>query len=89
MVGSNTFVQTKAETLPYYDLFYRNGQTSIINRQRQGPMWKLNPKTQTLNHNTVHFGFNKMTTDGRLPPEVLRKVRDLGLLPEGTKIKRL
>jgi len=52
-------------------------------------MWKLNPKTQTLNHNTVHFGFNKMTTDGRLPPEVLRKVRDLGLLPEGTKIKRL
>ena len=64
-------------------------KTRIINRQRGGPMWKLNPKTQTLNHNTVHFGFNNMTTDGRLPPEVLRKVRDLGLLPEGTKIKRL
>ena len=26
-----------------------------------------------------------MPTDGRLPPEVLRKVRDLGFLPEGTK----
>ena len=64
-------------------------KTRIINRQRGGPMWKLNPKTQTLNHNTVHFGFNKMTTDGHLPPEVLRKVRDLGLLPEETKIKRL
>jgi len=88
MVGSNTFVQTKAETLPSYDFFCRNGQNQNHKSTKRGPMWKLNPKTQTLNHNTVHFGFNKMTTDGRLPPEVLRKVRDLGLLPEGTKIKR-
>ena len=81
MVGSNTFVQTKAETLPSYDLFCRNGQNQNHKSTKRGSNVEIKSK------DTVHFGFNKMTTDGRLPPEVLRKVRDLSLLPEGTKIK--
>jgi len=47
------------------------------------------PQIQTIKNNTVHFGFSKLSSDSRLPPEVLRKLRDLGLLPKTTKIKRL
>jgi len=64
-------------------------QTQIKNRQRGAPLWRLDPKIQTIKNNTVHFGFSKLSSDSRLPPEVLRKLRDLGLLPKTTKIKRL
>jgi len=37
----------------------------------------------------VFFAFNKLTNDKRLSPEVLRKLRDIGLIEKGTKIKRL
>ena len=64
-------------------------KTQIKNRQRGAPLWRLDPKIQTIKNNTVHFGFSKLSSDSRLPPEVLRKLRDLGLLPKTTKIKRL
>jgi len=64
-------------------------KTQIKNRQRGAPLWRLNPKIQTIKNNTVHFGFSKLSSDSRLPPEVLRKLRDLGLLPKTTRIKRL
>jgi len=64
-------------------------KTQIKNRQGGAPLWRLDPKIQTIKNNTVHFGFSKLSSDSRLPPEVLRKLRDLGLLPKTTKIKRL
>ena len=64
-------------------------KTQIKNRQRGAPLWRLNPKIQTIKNATSHFGFRKLSSDSRLLPEVLRKLRDLGLLPKTTRIKRL
>ena len=61
----------------------------IRNRQRGAPMWKLTPKIQTIKYNMVYFGFSKMTNDSKLSPEVLRKLRDVGLIDKGTRVKRL
>ena len=61
----------------------------IKNRIRGAPMWRLSAKIQTIQFNMVYFSFNKFTNDKRLPPEVLRKLRDIGLREKGTKIKRL
>ena len=61
----------------------------IRNRQRGAPMWKLTPKIQTIKYNMVYFGFSKMTNDSKLSPEVLRKLRDVGLIEKGTRVKRL
>ena len=61
----------------------------IKNRIRGAPMWRLSAKIQTIQFNMVYFSFNKFTNDKRLPPEVLRKLRDIGLIEKGTKIKRL
>ena len=61
----------------------------LKNRIRGAPMWRLSPKVQTIQFNMVFFAFNKLTNDKRLSPEVLRKLRDIGLIEKGTKIKRL
>jgi len=61
----------------------------VKNRMRGAPIWRLSPKIQSIQFNMVYFGFNKMTNDKRLPAEVLRKLRDIGLIEKGTKIKRL
>ena len=64
-------------------------KVQVKNRIRGAPIWRLSPKIQTIQFNMVYFGFNKMTNDKRLPPEVLRKLRDIGLIEKGTKIKQL
>ena len=64
-------------------------KTQIKNRQHGASLWRLNPKVQTINTNTVHFGFNKLSSDSRLPPEVLRKLTAVNLISKNTKIKRL
>ena len=61
----------------------------LKNRIRGAPMWRLSPKVQTIQFNMVFFAFNKLTNDKRLSQEVLRKLRDIGLIEKGTKIKRL
>ena len=61
----------------------------LKNRIRGAPMWRLSPKVQTIQFNMVFFAFNKFPNDKRLAPEVLRKLRDIGLIEKGTKIKRL
>jgi len=52
-------------------------------------MWRLSPKVQTIQFNMVFFAFNNLTNDKRLSPEVLQKLRDIGLIEKRTKIKRL
>ena len=64
-------------------------KVQVKNRIRGAPIWRLSPKIQTIQFNMVYVGFNKMTNDKRLPAEVLRKLRDIGLIEKGTQIKQL
>ena len=61
----------------------------LKNRIRGAPMWRLSPKVQTIQFNMVFFEFNKLTNDKRVSPEVLRKLRGIGLIEKRTKIKHL
>jgi len=61
----------------------------VQNRQRGAPQWRLKPHLDTIQYNTVYFGFSKLTRDRRLPAEVQRKLRALSLISKNLKIKRL
>jgi len=61
----------------------------ITNRQRGAPQWRLKPQLDTIQYNTVFFGFSKLTRDRRLPAEVQRKLRALSLISKHIKIKRM
>ena len=63
----------------------------IQNRQNGAPQWRLKPHLDTIQFNTVYFGFTKMTRDRRLPAEVLRSenFRSLALISKNIKIKRM
>ena len=61
----------------------------IQNRQKGAPQWRLKPHLDNVNYNTVYFGFSKMTSDIRLPAEVLGKLRSIALISKNIKIKRL
>ena len=61
----------------------------VQNRQRGAPQWRLKPHLDTIQYNTVYFGFSKLTRDRRLPAEVQRKLRGLSLISKNIKIKRM
>jgi hypothetical protein len=55
----------------------------IKNQMNGARRVRLDPRTQDVPYDAVHFGFNKLKEAGGLAPEVLRQLRSLNLI-EGT-----
>jgi hypothetical protein len=48
-----------------------NVEVHVRNRQRGARGVRLEPRTQFIGYDTVHFGFNKLRSSGALPAEVV------------------
>ena len=65
-----------------------NEHQQVRNQLRGARRVRLIHRTQEIEPHTVHFGFNRLTSSGGLPQEVQRKLRDLRLIAESTRIRR-
>jgi hypothetical protein len=62
-----------------------NEQIHSRNRQGGGLRIRLQPRIQEIEYNVIHLGFNKLLKTNCLPPEVLRQLRQLGLINDRVK----
>jgi hypothetical protein len=69
-------------TIKYHQHSFEEENEHITSRNRQGGGMRirLQPRIQELEYNVIHFGFNKLTKTKCLPAEVLRQLRQLGLM---------
>ena len=63
-------------------------EVQIRNQQRGARRVRMDPRMQVIEYFCVHFGFNRLTQTGALPPEVLRELRLLDLVKGGIKRKQ-
>jgi hypothetical protein len=62
-----------------------NEQIHSRNRQNGAARIRLQPRIQDIEYEVVHFGFNKLSKTNCLSPEVLRQLRQLGLINDRVK----
>lgn len=71
-----------------YNFEEDNDHQRVANRQRGHAAFRVISNTQQVPQNTIHFGFNRLNPSGGLPPEVQRRLRDLGVIAAATVVRR-